>query len=85
MVARIGKCFLKVGGPALDPGALGQDAELLLVAPGEDRVDDDDLVGGDLHAPLVPYGANGTDEVLVGAHAPGDPIHDDSEFMLFHK
>ena len=85
LIAGIGQGLIQVRGPAFDPGPVGQGTELVLVSSGKDRIDRDDLVGRDLHAPLVTDGANGTNQVLIGSHASGDAVHNDSQFMFFHN
>ena len=60
-------------------GLRGQRFQLGGVAPDEDGVGHDDLVVAELDAALLADGDDGAHQVLVGAHAPGDAVHDDAE------
>jgi hypothetical protein len=56
----------------------------LQAAADEHRVGHDDLGVGELHAALIDDGLDRADEVLVGAHASRDAVHDDANAMGFH-
>ncbi len=83
LVEGIGEGRVEVGRVALDAVGVGQLAELVLVAADEDRVGHDRLPGGELHAALLPDREDRADEVLVGAHASRDAVHDDADLVFF--
>jgi len=64
--------------------SVGQGFELVGVAAGEDRVGHQRQVGADLDAALGSDRGDRADQVLVGAHAAGDAVHDDADSALFH-
>jgi hypothetical protein len=57
---------------------------LASLRPDQDRVGHDGLAVGDLDAALLDDGHDRAHEVLVGAHASGDAVHDDPDLVLSH-
>ena len=80
LVVRIGEGCVEVGGVALNPVFLGQRFDLFGIASSQDRVGHDGDIAA-LNSALFADGENGADEVLIGAHASGDAVHDDSDFF----
>src|SRR4051812_40026150 len=72
---------LEVGGPALDAVLLRQLFDLRGVAADEDRVGHQALAVFQRHAALLANLEDGSDQVLVHAHAPGDAVHDDADAL----
>ena len=80
-VVRVGQGRVEIGGPAGDAGLGGELLELGRVAADQDRVGHDDFVVADLDAALLDDGHDRAHEVLVGAHASGDAVHDDADLV----
>jgi hypothetical protein len=59
--------------------------QLVVVAPGQNGIRHQPQVVADLEAALIADGLDRADEVLVGAHASGDAVHDDADSFGFHK
>ena len=71
---------IEVVAVALDAVLLGEGFDFFEVTPGEDGVGHDGLaVVGD--SALFADGEDGADKVLIGAHASGDAVHDDTDFF----
>ena len=65
---------------ALDAVLFGEGFDLFEITPGEDGIGHDGLaVVGD--SALFANGEDGANEVLIGAHASGDAVHDDTDFF----
>ncbi len=77
-VVRIGYRAIEVGGPSDDIVFLRQCLHFAGVAPNEDRVGHDGVAVVQLDATLFHDGEDGSDQVLVGAHASRDAVHDDA-------
>ena len=75
---------IEVGGVFFDGGLVDQGFELGLIAAHQNGVGHDDFFGADFDAALFDDGVDGTQQVLVGAHASGDAVHDDADAMCFH-
>ena len=83
-VVLVGQRLVEVGGVARHAVRLGQRGELLRVAADQDGVGHDPVAVGERHAALLADGDDGAHQVLVGAHAPGDAVHDDAEPTCAH-
>jgi hypothetical protein len=70
---------------ACHAGALGQCLQLVVVAPGQNGIRHQPQIVADFEAALIADRFDRTDEVLVGAHASGDAVHDDADAFGFHK
>ena len=64
---------------------LGQCLDLRRVAADQDRIGHDPITVGQCHPALIPDRDDGADEVLVGAHASRDAVHDDADPVGFHE
>ena len=58
--------------------------EFVSIATREDRIRHDALITAD-QSTLLPNGEDGAHEMLIGAHASGDAVHDDADVACFHK
>lgn len=85
LVSFVGESGVEIGRPALDSKAFCQGLQLVFIAAREDGIDFDDLVGRNLDAALLPDREDGSDEVLIGAHASCDAVHNDTDAMCFHE
>src|SRR5690606_23204537 len=65
-------------------GAEGERGELGRATTDQDRVGHDDLGVVQFHAPLIDDRLDRTQQVLVGAHASRDAVHDDADFVGGH-
>src|SRR5215471_6573753 len=59
--------------------AIRQLPHLFYIAPNQDRIRHDEISIRKRDASLIPYGQDGSHEVLVIAHASGNAVHDDSD------
>ena len=84
LVGGIFESGVEIRGDAGDAVGRAESAELFLAPADENRIRHNHFAGFDLHSALFADGYDGADEVLVGAHASGDAVHDDSDFMFFH-
>ena len=84
-VVGVGQRRIEVGGDAVDAVGLGQRAELVLVAPDQDRIGHDAVAVAQDHAALGADGDDRAHEVLVGPHAPRHAVHDDAEPSHAHS
>ena len=84
LVGGIFESGVEIRGDAGDAVRCTESAELFLASADEDGIGHNHLARLDLHSALFADGDDGADEVLVGAHASGDAVHDDSDFMFFH-
>ena len=75
---------VEIRGDAGDAVRRTESAEFFLAPSDEDGIGHDHFAGFDLHSALFADGHDGADKVLVGAHASGDAVHDDADFMFFH-
>ena len=80
LVVRICQCGIKVGGVTFDSVFFSQGFDFFCIAPSEDGIGHDGDVAT-LDAALLADGEDGADEVLIGAHASGDAVHDDADFF----
>ena len=76
---------VEVGCPAHAFVHGGELRELGFAAADEDGFRPDDFRVVDFDAALLPDREDRADVVLVGAHASGDAVHDDADFMFFHN
>ena len=81
----LGEFRIEVGGPAHAFVHRSELRELGFAAAHEHRLGPDDFAVTDLQASLFADGEDRADVVLVGAHASGDAVHDDADFVFFHK
>src|SRR5690606_19761389 len=79
----VGECLLHIGGPALDAGALGERLELHRIPAHQDRLGDDRLRGAHPHPALLTNSDDRPEEVLIGSHPAGHPVHRDPYTMDF--
>ncbi len=84
LVRGILKSGIEVGGDAGYAVGSAQGAELFLAATDEDGIGHNDFAWFDLDTALFTDGDDGADEVLIGAHAASDAVHDNADFMFFH-
>ena len=84
LVRGILKSGIEVGGNAGYAVGGSQGAELFLATTDEDGIGHNDFAWFDLDAALFTDGDDGADEVLIGAHAASDAVHDNADFMFFH-
>ena len=76
---------IEIGSPLFNVVHFGHHARSLFsLRPHQNRIGDDRFVGAQLDAALVTDGQDGTDQVLVRAHATRDAVHDDSDSMFLH-
>src|SRR5262249_54088768 len=79
VVVGAGQASREIGAPPLEPVLLGELAQLALVSADQDGLGPDHLTLADADAPLLADGQDRSHQVLVGAHAARDAVHDDSE------
>jgi len=58
--------------------------KFVFISPGEDRLGHEREVGANAYTALFDDRSDGTDEVLIGAHASGDAVHDDANALFCH-
>jgi len=75
----------EVGREFFDTTALGELRKFDGVASDENRIGHDELGRRDFEAALLHDGDKRTEQMLVGAHASGDAVHDDANFVDGHK
>ena len=83
-VLGLGEFRIEVGGPAHTFVHRGELRKLGLATTNEHRLGPDDFAVTDLQTALFADGEDRADVVLVGAHASGDAVHDDADFVFFH-
>ena len=83
-VLRVREHFIELGTPLGHAGASAEIAQFAIAAADEDRVGHDHFIRADPDAALFDDRVDGTDQVLVGAHASGDAVHDDADAVCFH-
>ena len=83
-VAAVGQGGVQIGRVLLDAVLLGQGPELVDIAADKDRFRHDDLVRPQFDPALFADRQDGADQVLVGAHASRDAVHDDADTVRFH-
>ncbi len=82
-VGGVGEGAFEVGRPAQAAGAFGEGGELVGVAPDEDGVGEDRVLRPrHRHAALRADRHDRAHQVLVGAHAPGDAVHENADAVL---
>lgn len=81
-VVRIGECRVDVGREFFNARALRESGELVVTPPRQDRIRHQGKVVTDFDAALIADGADAADQVLIGAHASSDAVHDDAD--VFH-
>jgi len=84
-VVLVGERLVEICGPALDAGPSGERRELVRVAPDQDRIGHHPVTVGKQHAALLPHGNDRPQQMLVGAHAAGHAVHDDTEAPDCHR
>ena len=84
LVGGVRQLGVEVGRDARHARAGGQRPEFLLAAADQHRVGHDHLGVRELHAALIDDRLDRADQVLVGAHASRDAVHDDAEPVDFH-
>src|SRR5579885_1646095 len=77
-VVRVGQAGLKICTPALDIVRPCERAQLVLVAANQERVGYEPIAVRQCNPALLADRHNRADEMLVGSHAPGDAVHDNS-------
>jgi hypothetical protein len=82
-VFRVSEAFIQIGGDTLDASTLGERFEFGAVATDQNWVGPDGVVA-DFEAALFANRLNRANEVLVGAHASSDAVHDDAYAVLCH-
>jgi len=75
---------VEIRGDAGNAVGCTEGAELFLASADENGIRHDHFARFDLYSALFADGYDGADEVLVGAHASGDAVHDDADFVFFH-
>ena len=86
-VNRIGRIIhhaVKISGIFLNTADLDEIFQLCLIAADKNGIGHDDFFGTDLDAALFDDRVDGAEQVLVGAHASGDAVHDDADCVCFH-
>jgi hypothetical protein len=83
-VIRVGECLVEIRAPFRHARAGAEFAEFALAASDENRVGHDDFIRSDADATLLDDCVNRADEVLVGAHASCDAVHDYADAVCFH-
>jgi hypothetical protein len=63
----------------------GQALQLVLVPAHQNRVRQNKVPVGQGDSALGAYGQDRPYQVLIGAHAPGYPVHDYPDLVLFHR
>ena len=63
---------------------LGQGAELVEIAAHQDWFGDDGLVRPQFYPALFADRQDRADQVLVGSHPSGDPVHNDADSVRLH-
>ena len=77
-VAVIGENTIEVGGPVLDASLGGQSFEFLRVAPNQYGIGHDRVITN-FDATLITNFGDRSFEMLIGAHAPGNAVHDNTD------
>jgi hypothetical protein len=80
----LARAFVEIGRPALDAVLLRERRRLVCIAADQDRIGHDAVAVRKPDATLRTDRENGADQVLIGPHPAGDPIHDDSETSRRH-
>src|SRR5690606_32031809 len=83
-IVRIGERRVQIGAPAGNLVLLRQALDLVAVAADDDDVRHQPGAVGEGDAALVADGEDGAHQVLIVAHAPGDPVHDDADASPGH-
>ena len=83
-VIRIGKRRVQIRGVFFHTILCRELLEFVSTASSENRVGHDAFIATD-HATLLTDGENGAHEVLIGAHASGDAVHDNANVACIHK
>ena len=83
LISGVAERGVEVGGELLHAMRGGEVGELVGVAAGQDNVGHEAGVAVD-DAALFLDSEHAADEVLVGAHASGDAVEDDADFLCFH-
>ncbi len=83
-VVRVGQRRVEVVAPALDAVGAGHLLDLGGVAPDQDRVRHQPVTVPELDPALAADRRDRAHQVLVVAHAPGDPVHDETELAQGH-
>jgi hypothetical protein len=84
LVVLLGQGLVEIGRPALDAVLLRERRRLVCIAADQDRIGHDAVAVRKSDATLRTDRENGADQVLIGPHPAGDPIHDDSETSRRH-
>ena len=84
-VVLVGKAGLKIAAAARNAMRLGEAGDLVLVASNQDRIGQYAVAIRQQHATFRANGSDGTDQVLVGAHAPRHPMHHYAEPSHCHS
>src|SRR6185369_17385661 len=84
LVVLLGQGLVEIGRPALDAMLLRERRRLVRIAADQDRIGHDAVAVRKADATLRTDRENGADQVLVGPHPAGDPVHDDSEASRRH-
>ena len=83
-ILRVREAGFEVGSPSRDAVGTGEQPEFILITPYQNGVRHERRPVRQNDAALIANGDNRANELLVGAHAAGDPVHDDAYLLLFH-
>jgi hypothetical protein len=79
LVLGAGEAGFQVGGPVFETVRIRQGAQPVSASADQDRLGPDDLAVTDRDAALLADCQDRAQQMLVGAHAPSDAVHDDPE------
>ena len=80
-VVFVGKCLVKVCAKTSDAIGFGQRFNFFSIAANENGVGHDLGAVRQGDTTLIANGHDGTNQVLIHTHAPGDAVHDDAKSL----